>query len=56
MNRTNDIAPFNPSNNHLYCYSLVVVVVVVGGGGGFCLFVCLFVFLHPQIQRWCDAL
>ena len=24
MNRTNDIAPFNPSNNHLYCYPLVL--------------------------------
>ena len=24
MNQTNDPAPFNPSNNHLYCYSLVL--------------------------------
>ena len=24
MNRTNDIAPFNPSNNDLYCYPLVL--------------------------------
>ena len=24
MNRTNDTAPFNPSNNHLYCYPLVL--------------------------------
>ena len=24
MNRTNDTAPFDPSNNHLYCYPLVL--------------------------------
>ena len=24
MNRTNDTAPFNPSNNHLYFYPLVL--------------------------------
>ena len=24
MNRSNDTAPFNPSNNHLYCYPLVL--------------------------------
>ena len=24
MNRTNDTAPFNPSNYHLYCYPLVL--------------------------------
>ena len=24
MNRTNDTAPFNPSNNYLYCYPLVL--------------------------------
>ena len=24
MNRTNDTAPFNPPNNHLYCYPLVL--------------------------------
>ena len=24
MNRSNDTDPFNPSNNHLYCYPLVL--------------------------------
>ena len=24
MNRSNDTAPFNPSDNHLYCYLLVL--------------------------------
>ena len=28
MNRTNDTAPFNPSNNHLYCYPLVLSILI----------------------------
>ena len=27
MNRTNDTAPFDPSNNHLYCYPLFLSTV-----------------------------